>query len=53
MDSAAFHDSLIDWLWIAWALYWGAAAAGTKATKRREEYDRYCVEVSALIPLLF
>ncbi len=32
----AFHHYSIPALWLAWLLYWGIAAIGAKATRRRE-----------------
>jgi protein-S-isoprenylcysteine O-methyltransferase Ste14 len=44
-----FYRQLIVWVWTAWALYWLAAAIGTKKTRRRESPRSRLVHV---LPLL-
>ena len=58
---SAFHEHAITALWLAWLIYWCAAAIGAKRTRRHEKerfmieqfgsaYERYRAEVPALFP---
>ena len=44
-----FYPPLIKWVWTAWALYWLAAAIGTKKTQRRASPRS---RLAHLLPLL-
>lgn len=43
------YRNLIEWLWVAWALYWLIAAVGNKPTRRRETVASRLAYMLALV----